>query len=202
MTDWAREETILFLCGLLTLALGKGIKLLLLPHVHLPPTITPIEPASLGVVTLIFNAHLHPPATAIPTGNIISLHVLCIQHKRAGECAVCRCLCVGAGRLGCFPLCIHGCDMPVVKRVLKRVQKVIMPQGCSINGTWFTLWAPRQNIYSILFVSTLEKVILQVLQCSGTKFPAETEWVSSVHLSMCTHMWMYTVPHAEKAIKR
>lgn len=121
MTVHASEEPLLYLHGLLTVALGKGIKLLSLPHIHLPPTIAPIEPVSLGGVTLIFTTHLHPPATTIPTGNIISLHILCIQHKGVGECAECRCVCVGVGKLRCFLLCIHGCDMPVVKRVLKRV---------------------------------------------------------------------------------
>lgn len=96
------EKNPLFLCGLHTVALGKGITLLSLPHIHLPPTITPIEPRSLGGATLIFTTHLHPPATTIPTGNIISLHILCIQHKGVGECAVCRCLC-GCGRAQMFP---------------------------------------------------------------------------------------------------
>lgn len=37
------------LCGSpRSLALGKGIKPLWLTHIHLPPTITPIEPGSLG----------------------------------------------------------------------------------------------------------------------------------------------------------
>lgn len=121
MTEWASGEPPPHLCGLLTVALGKGIKLLSLPHIHLPPTITSIEPGSLGGATLIFTTRLHPPATTIPTGNIISLHILCIQHKGVGECAVCRCVCVGVGKLRCFFLCIHGCDKPVVKRVLKRV---------------------------------------------------------------------------------
>ncbi len=85
MTEWASEEPRFFyLYGLLTVALGKGIKLLSLPHIHLPPTITPIEPGSLVGATLIFTTHLHPPAATIPTGNIISLHILCIQHKGVG----------------------------------------------------------------------------------------------------------------------
>lgn len=92
------KSPLLYLCGLLIVALGKGIKLLSLPHIHLPPTITPIEPGSLGGATLIFTTHLHPPATTIPTGNIISLHILCIQHKGVGEC---RCVC-GCGRAQMF----------------------------------------------------------------------------------------------------
>lgn len=48
MTEWASEDSRPHLCGLLTVALGKGIKLLSLPHIHLPPTIAPIEPGSLG----------------------------------------------------------------------------------------------------------------------------------------------------------
>ena len=40
-------------------------------------------------------------------------------------CSVLMCVCVRVrvsvcgGELGCFPLCIHGCDKPAVKRVLK-----------------------------------------------------------------------------------
>lgn len=68
-----------------------------------------------GGATLIFTTHLHPPATTIPTGNIISLHILCIQHNRVGL----QCVCMG--KLRCFLLCIHGGGKPVVKRVLKGV---------------------------------------------------------------------------------
>lgn len=103
--------------GLLAVALGKRIKLLTLPYIHLPPTITPIEPESLGEAALIFTAHLHPPATTIPTGNIISLHILCIQHNGVGECAE---MC-GCGRAQISLLCIYGGDKLVVKRILKGV---------------------------------------------------------------------------------
>lgn len=133
--------------GLLAVALGKRIKLLTLPYIHLPPTITPIEPESLGEAALIFTTHLHPPATTIPTGNIISLHILCIQHSGVGECAeMCGC---GQTQIS-FP-CIYGGDKPVVKRILK-IKKRYDTSG--VQHEWYLVCFARQKT-KYLFRTTL-----------------------------------------------
>lgn len=108
------------LCRLLTVALGKGIKLLSLPHIHLPPTITPIEPGSLGEPHW-YSLHIsipQPQPSPLETLFHYIYYAFGITELVNVQCAH---VCVGVGELRCFLLCIHGGDKPVVKRVLKRV---------------------------------------------------------------------------------
>lgn len=108
------------LCGLLTVALGKAIKLLSLPHIHLPPTITPIEPGSLGEPHW-YSLHIFIPQPQ-PSPLETLFHYIYYAFRITELVNVQRaCVSVGVGELRCFLLCIHGGDKPVVKRVLKRV---------------------------------------------------------------------------------
>lgn len=185
--DWMRTH----LHGLLAVALGKRIKLLTLPYIHLPPTITPIEPESLGEATLIFTAHLHPPATTIPTGNIISLHILCIQHNRVGECAE---MC-GCGRAQMFPSMHLRWRQARCKKIFKGgVKKICHLRGPALLVLSLLCQTEDKIFISHCFVSTLEERFCMVFSfflhnTEGQSFPWSSAWHFSVHLFVCIRIW-------------
>lgn len=180
--DWMRTH----LHGLLAVALGKRIKLLTLPYIHLPPTITPIEPESLEEATLIFTAHLHPPATTIPTGNIISLHILCIQHNRVGECAE---MC-GCGRAQMFPsMHLRWWQARCKKNFKGGVKKIWHLRGPALMVLSLLCQTEDKIFISHCFVSTLEERFCMFFflfyNTEGQSFPWSSAWHFSVHLFVC-----------------
>lgn len=183
--DWMRTH----LHGLLAVALGKRIKLLTLPYIHLPPTITPIEPESLGEAALIFTTHLHPPATAIPTGNIISLHILCIQHNGVGECAE---MC-GCGRAQMFPSMHLRWRQPRCKKNFKGgVKKIWHLRGPALMVLSLLCQTEDKIFISHCFVSTLEEILQGFFfhHTEGQSFPWSSAWHFSVHLFVGIRIWM------------
>lgn len=148
-----------------------------------------------GRATLVFTTHLHPPVATIPTGNIISLHILCIQHNGVGECAVWR---WGYGQAQMFPsMRLWQWQVCCKKNVKEKT-----PQGSTVNGSKFTLGDRRQMFISQCFVSTLEKSFCNFYSAEGQSFPQSSAWNFSVHLAVCIHISMCTVGHAESEIKR